>query len=265
MILKIKEADLTAPELAKMFGRHRATITKWARMLGVKLPQDKSTKYTHDRKFFRCWSNDMAYVLGFIAADGCVMTNPRGGRIIEITLSKKDKKHLCNLRTLMKTNVEIKNKDNAVRLSICNQHLGNDLISLGIMPRKSTCLKWIDVPDGYVSHFVRGYFDGDGTIFESWSKRFGHKYRVLRIGILGTDDLLQGIKRTFTKHYGKEVGGIHKQVFNAYRWEITTRSAVEFCNWIYKDTSERNRLERKYNVFKNYMEVYKNADVSSFS
>eukprot|EP01083_Nonionella_stella_P269665 912656_1 len=47
-----------------------------------------------------------------------------------------------------------------------NDHsMARDLIALGCTPRKSLTLKWpANMPDKFASHFVRGYFDGDGCI-----------------------------------------------------------------------------------------------------
>jgi len=40
----------------------------------------------------------------------------------------------------------------------------SDLINLGLHPRKSLTINLPDVPKRYMSHFIRGYFDGDGCI-----------------------------------------------------------------------------------------------------
>ena len=123
---------------------------------------------------------------------------------------------------------------------------------MGVMERKSTILKWIDgIPDNYVNHFIRGYFDGDGTIFVTKNRDTRNKkeytYRRLQISILGTEHFLKGVKKEFCKFYGKDVGKVIKMKdYNAFRYSLSTKSAVYFCKFIYKNSSEENRLSRKY-------------------
>lgn len=45
-------------------------------------------------RFFKKWSDDMAYVLGFFAADGGITINNRGGYYIDI--------HICDGNLLYK-------------------------------------------------------------------------------------------------------------------------------------------------------------------
>lgn len=40
-----------------------------------------------------------------------------------------------------------------------------DLHNLGLFPKKSLCIKFPNVPDVFLADFVRGIFDGDGSVF----------------------------------------------------------------------------------------------------
>ena len=42
--------------------------------------------------------------------------------------------------------------------------LHNNLVKLGIMPNKSKILKCPEIPEKFYSDFIRGVFDGDGTV-----------------------------------------------------------------------------------------------------
>lgn len=43
-----------------------------------------------NKNFFKIWSPEMAYILGFFTADGCLTVNPRGSHYIEFVCNDKD-------------------------------------------------------------------------------------------------------------------------------------------------------------------------------
>ncbi len=66
------------------------------------------------------------------------------------------------------------------------------------LDNKSLNLKWPgNIPDEYLRHFIRGYFDGDGTVGICTNQREfpeGIKYfYVPRVRFLGTEDFLSGM------------------------------------------------------------------------
>ena len=85
--------------VAKKIKRTKKAITERAKHL--KIYRDPETvrltchKYTINEDFFKTWSDDMAYILGFIWSDGCM----HGGDdyAISITQHKKDKYILKNI------------------------------------------------------------------------------------------------------------------------------------------------------------------------
>jgi len=63
----IKSKKYTSKEIAKIVGYNYKSVNTSARTLNIKLPKNNINE-----DFFENWSNEMAYVLGFIAADGCI-------------------------------------------------------------------------------------------------------------------------------------------------------------------------------------------------
>jgi len=135
----------------------------------------------HD--FFKKWSPEMAYVLGYFAADGSMVRNQRGAHFIEFTtvdptlLSQVRKavqsNHLISTRTRNDTKWKMQ-----YRLQIGSKRWFESLSELGFTPAKSKKLCLPPTPKKYFGHFVRGYFDGDGSVHFNryWSK--WHKKRV---------------------------------------------------------------------------------------
>lgn len=125
-------------------------------------------KYSLNEDYFKTWSNNMAYILGFFIADGMVARDTQ-----MISFSQKEKYILKNIRYEMKSNHPIiKNKKTGIYiLNLNSKIMRKDLIKLqGVMPNKAHQIKFPDVPNQFLSHFIRGFFDGDG--FVTYEKYF---------------------------------------------------------------------------------------------
>lgn len=143
-------------------------------------------QYSLNEKFFDIIDTEQkAYFLGLLYADGC--NYEKRGAVV-ISLQDKDIEILEKLKLLIDSNRPIKRiaysqkksklKDQQ-RLSLNSKVLSYRLAELGCISRKSLILKFPtkeQVPPHLVRHFVRGYFDGDGSISD-WNEKSG-RYRV---------------------------------------------------------------------------------------
>lgn len=125
--------------------------------------------HTYCRGFFENWTPSMAYVLGFIAADGWISINTKNGKgsyRLGVFVNEKDREVVEFIKKSMNLSHEIKTKaTNLVGLEICSKKLISDIQVLGIVPCKSKLIKMPrDIPKQCISHYVRGLFDGDGWI-----------------------------------------------------------------------------------------------------
>jgi len=134
-------------------------------------------------------TEDRAYFLGFLYADG---TNSSSKTTVRLGLKESD---VCILNEFSKClnygkplyYSKKKYKDGTYKgepiytLSITNKHISQQLYKLGVVDRKTFILefpKWL-APSLY-SHFIRGYFDGDGSISGIFSLA-GTKNLLMRI------------------------------------------------------------------------------------
>ncbi len=125
-----------------------------------------------NQDFFKKWSPEMAYVLGFFAADGSMLRNKRGAHFIEFTITD-----LLVLRMIQKVTgsthkiQERKQRNSAwktqYRIQIGSKEWFEDLTRLGFMQNKSKKLPFPKIPKKYFGDFVRGYFDGDGCVYSN--------------------------------------------------------------------------------------------------
>lgn len=135
-------------------------------------------KYTFNKDYFKSIdSEEKAYWLGFISADGYLN---KKGNTLGICLNEKDKIHLEKFKKSIEYTGDIKHRKgkydinhketNKVTLEIYSVELSNDLNKLGLDYQKSYSLKGLSIPETLINHFIRGYFDGDGCVFE-YSKK----------------------------------------------------------------------------------------------
>lgn len=130
-----------------------------------------------------------AYWLGFLMADGCVKDRVRTGSMqLSVHLSCKDESHLMMFRSAIEADAKnIHRHAKSVRLVLSSDVLCESLIRHGCVPRKSLILRFPQIVSNLERHFVRGYFDGDGSASI-------HKH-TLFITFVGTEDFLTGVKR----------------------------------------------------------------------
>jgi len=128
-----------------------------------------------NKKFFSLWSNEMSYILGMIIADGCLVnkrTRKDGTKQLLLDITSKDINLLKMIKGAMvaKQKIGLKSSGSGrgeryYHIQIGYQSVCKDLLKLGVMPRKTSKLNPIKVPSRYFSDFVRGFFDGDGTVY----------------------------------------------------------------------------------------------------
>lgn len=216
-------------------------------------------KYTLDENFFSVIDTEKkAYWLGFIFADGSVTIRKKGlgQAILQIKLDSKDVNHLKQFHLDIGTDKLVKyysmqteySQVEYVQSGLISNKLVEDLINKGCVPRKSLVLKWpTGLSEELSHHFMRGYFDGDGSIFETKQKT---KYGIWKhpgITICGT--------REFLSEYAKRLG-FDKVIYPEYRkldkncWSLKLSSKVRcksFFDQVYR--CQTVCLSRKLNKF----------------
>ena len=122
-----------------------------------------------NEEFFDKWNPEMAYVLGYWYADGSIYPSERGSYL---NITSVDKEIIYNVKRWLKSEHTIRegkptwpNGKTRFILRIGNKGLYKALTKRGIYPNKSLTVKLPNIPKRFLSHFVMGYFDGDGCVF----------------------------------------------------------------------------------------------------
>lgn len=114
----------------------------------------------------------MAYVIGFLAADGCISKNEN---MISLELKSTDIEVLEKINKVLKNErpIYISTRYDKIKpletgkIYFFNAKMKNDLAKFNIIPNKTYDINF-DYPNllnsQFYSAYIRGYFDGDGSI-----------------------------------------------------------------------------------------------------
>lgn len=272
IIKKLSEKGLTLKEISLETKINYCTISIICKKNNINVkrePVKNRTKVNDD--IFSTINSNSAYLAGFIAADGYLSHKKVNAKEIVISLSIKDYEHLEKIKKMFSYEGCIKiyeKKINKKKIKICNLRISSEkifdsLTSIGITPKKTFRLEVPKIPKEFIHDFIRGYFDGDGCFYINDGKFQKRITPELRMNMLGTETLLNWILKNFQIYYGKEVGKINCQKnSNYYYFRLGSASAVAFGDFIYQNSNSENRLDRKYNKYKEIKD-YKIEHISS--
>ena len=246
----------------------------------IKFIEENYPLYTHHTSnrrirhdFFKNISTELqAYLLGFYTADGSIDEKRKTFRI---HLSIKDSELVYlykdivspdarlfsvadNYKTTGRDGKEITGHG-SIGVDISSAILVNDLVELGIGYKKTySDLTIPNIPENLIRHFVRGFFDGDGSISTYLACEKGKKDRV-RCGIQidsKTKTLLENIQ-LFFKNNNIKFNLIYLKRDDMYRISTSSREEIKKLYLLfYKDSYFY--LSRKFNKF----DYYVNTEVS---
>ena len=132
-------------------------------------------------------------------------------------------------------------------MSICNKHLFDILLKHGVLRRKSESLffpTWLR-PD-LVHHFIRGFFDGDGSVYYITQANF------VGCSFTGTFDMLEHIREILHQEIDTNASVHRYKNKNIYDFKVGGKNKIiAFYDYLYKDASIF--LSRKKEKFDQYM------------
>ncbi|MBI4018487.1 MAG: hypothetical protein HY368_02665 [Candidatus Aenigmarchaeota archaeon] len=189
----------------------------------------------------------MAYILGYIYADGNIAWDPKKGyQTVTITAAAKDKGHIENVREILSSTkpLLLGERTNSYRLIVNSKKLSKTLMKLGVKPRKSLTVRFPRVPEKYIRHFIRGVIDGDGTVRYLDRKR--SPYFEIQISS-GSRKFLKKMAKIVKQYIGIDAR-LRKSKGNTFILQYSCSRGTKLAEWIYKDS--KLRLERKFDQYK---------------
>lgn len=242
----------SAKAIADRFGANYGVVVAYLKECGVVLRDQSQRKRTYriNENAFAVIDNEKAaYFLGFLYADGY---NHGAG----VTVTQKDgednyilQKFLDFLETdrPLKAYANSGHGDKLMTASIWNRKIGSDLAKWGCVKKKTHAITFPSwMKKELISHFVRGYFDGDGSISIKDGRR-GYW------NIVGTVDFCHSIAQLINDLCGEDACKFYvrhpdrnnniTQLFVSKKKNI-----LRVCEWMYADATVY--LTRKYDRYK---------------
>lgn len=257
-------------ELKQQLNRSIVAIRKKLYKMGLswkEFTNEEVRQYLHryhiDENFFKTWSNDMAYILGLWYADGYITKagNRKTCFVFSIALHNNDTKMLEQIMSKMNSNYKIMKHSESVKyFKISSKSIYDDIVSLGGCEQKSLALKFPqNLPNEFIPDFIRGYFDGDGSISYH---AYWNTYRTTFT--CGTKQFLEEIHKRLKQIDNSFLGQLtfHNNEFNGiYNLTFYKHDTLKFAKIIYSNP-DCLYLERKYN---NFIKAYEliNGDIKN--
>lgn len=252
-IIKQFEEGKSLRQLEKETGINRKKLSTVVKQAGIEVAPAVITakKEEPSIKIFSSLQNEVdAYWFGFMSADASLLTGSRW--VLDILQAEKDREHVEKLRDYIAPGKDVKTKivkldgkeySNA-RLTIYSKDLCKHLLEKGFREKKRngvTIPKEI-IYGGTLNHFLRGYFDGDGSIASNFE---GNKYAYIEF--FGDEELIDHIqeilhivvgtsllpKTLHGKARGARYGGWH--------------NVSNICDYLYRNATVY--LPRKYEEY----------------
>lgn len=251
--IRLLDFGLSLEYIGKTFKMSSDCLSKRVKAKGYKIINRQNERGTNHSLFERIDSEEKAYWLGFICADGNVHSTTNQ---ISISLAYVDLSHLEKFKKFIGAkNVIIDyKKTKSYKYQFYSKKMKQDLINLGCVPRKSLVLQFPKeklIPKNLIKHFIRGYFDGDGCLSYSRKSKLNDLIAPTAC-IIGTENMLEGIRINLGINSGKlrlanKSGNPLVKEFGYYG-----KNAIIFLKELYENSNiYLDRKFKRYTTFKN--------------
>lgn len=250
---------MSTVKIGKYFNVSHKTIAKVLERHNIPRTGIGKRKYELNEHYFdEIDTPNKAYILGFFFADGC---NFPSKSTISMSLEEHDKEILEKIRLEINSERPLEFIEQSARhdqtnnyqykdmwrLLIFSKHMCRVLNSYGMVPSKSLILEFPKYLDqGLMSHFIRGYFDGDG----SYCCYIGKSGRRDLVTITSTNDFCEKCLDIIRRETGVG-GGIYDASSHNGITKVISISGKnqlkKFFEWLYKDAELY--MKRKHDLY----------------
>ena len=247
---EFQTTSISLTKMAKRENTTRQTLSKHFKELGIDVINKQNRCKFNCNIFDSIDSEEKAYWLGFIFADGYIGNTPirddkKNVYNFELSLQLSDVHHLEKFRNFISYEKPVTVDTYRCRILVANKHFWRQLNKLGCIPRKSLKLKFPKITIfkeiGLIRHFIRGYFDGDGCI-----SRYVHTHIVSpNVSVVGTEHFLKYIikESKINARMGHDKRNAEENKYIYYN----LKNSILFINYLY--TNANIYLDRKYKLY----------------
>jgi intein/homing endonuclease len=197
------------------------------------------------------WNPSLAYVAGLLASDGCLSND---GRHINITST--DIQLLETAKKLLRLTCSVGKKKNGFGgygyyIQFSNVSLYDFFYSAGITPAKSKTILRVNLPDEFYKDFLRGLFDGDGTVYGFQDKRWKNSFMYYTEFASASTEFLKWLQNKNMELIGTGMGRIKPNIRASSLSYAKTDSKKIFSAMYHSD--DLPMLSRKYTKFVDFL------------
>lgn len=229
----------TLVEISKMFKTSPGRVCKLLKEYNIKVD---IRKHIFDENFFENIDSEIkAYWFGFLYADGNIDKNIYR---CDLLLSIVDIDHLLKFKKAIKYKEDIKFKINKNKkychLTLNSHKLCTNLYNHGCVSNKSLVIKFPELRQDLIRHFIRGYFDGNGCISI-------HKQGIGLVFVSGSIEFLESINNILHNECNSEFVNIHnKENYGKLLW-TSFDDIIKIYHYLYNNSNIS--LDQKYEKF----------------
>jgi|APGre2960657404_1045060.scaffolds.fasta_scaffold33997_1 hypothetical protein len=242
--LELKQTGITRAAIAEHFN-----IPDWKLKKHIAANSwGKTAPIIGNVSAFDDYSENSCYWAGFLAADGNVDTKNR----IRIMLKYDDMNHLEKLREFLQSTHTISSntdKYNRCSFEFTHKEIREVLeFNFGIVPNKTDKLEFpLYIPTKYLVHYLRGYFDGDGSICESFSNKNSITASIYATFASGSKNFSVQLFNYLQDKLG--LGGHLQEFEGSTKWQLkyNTNDAKTLLEFMYENCSVY--LDRKFTLY----------------
>jgi hypothetical protein len=183
------------------------------------------------------WSSDFAYAIGLIVTDGNLAKNKS-----RVSLVSKDFEQIENFKNCLNVNNKIgihysgSTYETAYRIQICDVLFCNFLNDIGIFPAKSKTIQKIKVPRDYFFDYLRGCFDGDGTVYSYWDKRWKSSFMFYVSFISASKNHIDWLQNEIEEFLGIRGHISTSQKSSVFQLRYAKADSLKIIRKMYKDS-----------------------------
>ena len=237
--------NISITKIAENFNVSYGVIFRFLKSKNISIKHnDFYRSYSIDENFLeKIDSEEKAYFLGFFYADGHL--NKKDG--VEITIKVDDAYILEKFKKALKFEGPVNySRGIYARLTFQNKKIASDLKNMGITNHKThTCtFPYSFLPLELYPHFIRGYFDGDGSVSISKIRN----YKDIQVTFTGNENMLISIKNILSGITKSQANVFPYKNRDAYSYKLQGKNiCTKLYHYFYDEATIF--LERKKNVF----------------
>ncbi len=197
------------------------------------------------------WSDNFAYAIGLIVSDGNLS---KDGRHIVFTTIDKD------LAEIFMTALDIKNvymrEKSDKRKRACYDIQFSDVLfysflnSIGITQNKSKTIGEVLIPPLYFASFVRGVFDGDGSVYHYKDRRWNNSFQFYFSFASASETFITWLQHEMQRMFGITGHIVKASKSSVYQLRYAKRESLILQTVFYPNRSVLNLKRKRLKIMK---------------